>query len=60
MPISGKQMVKLYKKAGWILDHISGSHHIMKKGNRTMPIPVHGNKDLSRGLERKLLKEKDI
>ena len=32
MPVSGKKMVKLFIKAGWRLDHINGSHHIMKKG----------------------------
>ncbi|MGL1890141.1 MAG: type II toxin-antitoxin system HicA family toxin [Spirochaetaceae bacterium] len=59
VPISGKEMVKRYKKAGWYLDHINGSHHIMKKdeGNRTMPIPVHKNESLGKGLEGKLLKE---
>lgn len=57
MPISGKEMVKLYIDAGWKLDHISGSHHIMRKENRTMSIPVHGNQSLGKGLEYKLKKE---
>lgn len=57
MPISGKEMVKRYKKAGWTLNHVHGSHHIMKKGTRTMSIPVHSNQSLKMGLEKKLLKE---
>ncbi len=57
MPVSGKKMVKLFKKAGWRLDHINGNHHIMKKGIVTQVIPVHKNNDLPNGLERKLLKE---
>ena len=57
MPISGKKMIKLYIKAGWTLDRINGSHHIMKKEHKTASIPVHKNKDLSNGLERALLKE---
>jgi predicted RNA binding protein YcfA (HicA-like mRNA interferase family) len=53
-------MVKRYKKAGWVLDHISkSSHHIMKRGKRTIPIPVHRNESLGKGLESKLLKEMD-
>lgn len=57
MPVSGKKMVKFYLKAGWTLDHINGSHHIMKNGHRTQVIPVHKNNDLPNGLESKLLKE---
>jgi predicted RNA binding protein YcfA (HicA-like mRNA interferase family) len=59
MPLSGKELVKLYKKNGWILDRVKGSHHIMrnKKTGETMPIPVHGNKSLGKGLERSLLKK---
>lgn len=58
MPISGKEMVRRYKKAGWKFDRMGkGSHHIMRKGSRTMPIPVHGNESLGIGLEQKLLKE---
>lgn len=57
MPISGKEMVNKYRKAGWTLDHVKGSQYIMKKGRRTMPIPVHKNQSLKIGLEKKLLKE---
>ena len=56
MPISGKEMVKKYLKAGWILVRVSGSHHQMEKNGRTIPIPVHGNNSLGKGLEQKLLK----
>jgi len=38
------------------LDRIKGSHHIMKKGEHTETIPVHGNKELKTGMERALLK----
>ena len=39
------------KSNGWILDRISGSHHIMiKEGKRAIPVPVHGKKDLPKGL----------
>lgn len=49
MPLSGKKLKKLAKKAGWIEDHVTGSHHIMKKeGFPAVSIPVHGNKDLNK------------
>ena len=37
-----------------------GSHHIMAKGKKTIPVPVHGNKSLGKGLESKILKEAGI
>jgi predicted RNA binding protein YcfA (HicA-like mRNA interferase family) len=56
MPISGKQMLKLLIKHGWIVDRINGSHHTLIKGDRTIVIPVH-SKDLGKGIESKILKE---
>jgi Predicted periplasmic or secreted lipoprotein len=58
MPLSGKQILKLAKNNGWKLERISGSHHIVvKDGFPPVPIPVHGNKDLKKGIENKLKKE---
>jgi len=49
--MNGKELVKILKKNGWILDRIAGSHHIMiKDGKRAVPVPVHGSKDLPKGL----------
>lgn len=56
MPISGKQMLKLLIRNGWIVDRINGSHHTLTKGDKTIVVPVH-SKDLGKGLESKLLKE---
>lgn len=57
MPLTGKDMVKLLKKNGWTLDRIEGSHHYMvKKGFSPIPVPVHSNKDLKKGLEQFILK----
>jgi predicted RNA binding protein YcfA (HicA-like mRNA interferase family) len=47
--MSGKQVVKILKKQGWILDRINGSHHVMKKDSKSAPVPVHGNHDLPIG-----------
>jgi predicted RNA binding protein YcfA (HicA-like mRNA interferase family) len=55
MPMTGKEMLKLYLKTGWALDHVTGSHHIVIRGNASVSIPVH-NKDLKKGTEQKLLK----
>ncbi|MDR1215772.1 MAG: type II toxin-antitoxin system HicA family toxin [Treponema sp.] len=58
MTMTGKEMVKLLKKHGWILDHIQGSHHIMLKDNLLkISVPVHKNKDLKPGILHSILKE---
>lgn len=64
MPISGKEMRKLFYKKGFELvpGAGKGSHWKLVKGNKTVVIPDH--KELSKGLEhslRKVLKqEKDV
>ncbi len=55
--MTGKELLKLLEKNGWTLDRISGSHHIMIKGDKTLSVPVHGGRDLGKGILSKLLKE---
>ena len=55
--MTGRQLIRLLKTKGWHLDGIQGSHHIMVKGNETLSIPVHGNKDLGKGLLNALMKQ---
>lgn len=57
MVLTGKELVKLLMENGWTVDRISGSHYIMVKGDKTISVPVHGNKDLPQGLLNKLLKQ---
>ena len=54
MPLSGKEMKRLYEIQGWSLLRQSGSHVIMAKGNDRETIPMH--RELKKGLEKKLLK----
>lgn len=55
--MTGKELVKLLRAAGWELARIEGSHHILVKGTRRISVPVHGNKDLKRGLLETLKKQ---
>jgi len=55
--MTGRELVRLLEKDGWVLDRIKGSHHIMIKDNKTLSVPVHSSKDLGKGLLNKLLKE---
>ncbi|MDQ7825776.1 MAG: type II toxin-antitoxin system HicA family toxin [Candidatus Eremiobacteraeota bacterium] len=54
--MTGKQMKKLFEENRWELDRIKGSHHIMRKGEHTESIPVHGSRELKKGMEKALLK----
>jgi predicted RNA binding protein YcfA (HicA-like mRNA interferase family) len=57
----GDELVKLLKKNGWTLNRISGSHHIMvKEGRRSVPVPVHGKRDLPKGLVAAIIKQAGI
>jgi len=59
--VSGKELVKILQKNGWIVDRISGSHHIMiREGKRAVPIPVHGNRDLPKGLLSAILRQTEL
>lgn len=55
MPMSGKEMLRLFEKKGWRQVRQKGSHITVKKeGEGSETIPMH--KELKKGLERALLK----
>jgi len=54
MPISGRQMLKRYKKAGWQVIRQKGSHVIIGQGSKRETIPMQ--KELKKGLESYFIK----
>jgi predicted RNA binding protein YcfA (HicA-like mRNA interferase family) len=59
--MNGKDLAKILAQNGWELDRIKGSHHIfIKKGKRAIPVPIHSNKDLPKGLVVAILKQAEI
>jgi predicted RNA binding protein YcfA (HicA-like mRNA interferase family) len=48
--VNGKQVVAKLKAAGWKLDRVNGSHHVMAREGKAVPVPVHGTRDLGAGL----------
>ena len=59
--VTGRQLLKIMKKNGWILDRVSGSHHVMiKEARRSIPVPVHSSRDLPKGLVSAILKQAGI
>lgn len=55
MPISGKEMIRLYLQEGWQILRTRGSHVQMGNGQKRETIPLH--RELKKGLESKLLKQ---
>jgi len=55
--MKSEDLIRERKKAGWIEDRVSGSHHIFKHpttaGHLTVP---HPRKDLGKGLVHKIRK----
>ncbi len=56
--ISGKQLCKIVEQRGWVLQRITGSHHIYEnsEGSKILSIPVQRNQDLKIGTLRALMK----
>ena len=53
--ISGKELVKILGKLGFVVIRIKGSHYRSKHvDGRVTTIPVHKNEDLPKGLMQKL------
>lgn len=55
--MTGKQVIKLLQEHGFTLDRVKGSHHIMVRGGTTLPVPVHGNDTLGKGLLAAIFKQ---
>ena len=48
--MTGREVIAKLKAAGWTLGRIHGSHHILTKDGKAVPVPVHGARDLGAGL----------
>ena len=56
--ISGKELIALLEKSGFVIIRIKGSHHRMKHPDgRIATVPVHKNDPVSKGLLRKIIRE---
>ncbi len=48
--MTGKEIIKHLEKYGWEVLRVCGRHHRMSKDNLRTTVPVHGNRDIGRGL----------
>jgi len=55
----GDKHVRAFQRAGWRVNHIEGSHHILVKEGSPLhlSIPVHEGRELGIGLLRKLIRK---
>ncbi len=56
--LSGKELIRVLERIGFVVVRINGSHHRMKHSDgRVTTVPVHKNEDLPKGLLRKIIRE---
>ncbi len=56
--MSGREVVRAFEKAGFVLVRISSGHHILKRDGHpnTISVPVHGGKDVKKGTLRGIIR----
>jgi predicted RNA binding protein YcfA (HicA-like mRNA interferase family) len=56
--LSGKDLLKVLEKLGFVVVRVKGSHYRMKHvDGRVTTVPVHKNEDLPKGLMQKIIRE---
>ncbi len=55
LPVSGRQMMKVFGKIGYKVERQKGSHIVMSKEDVILVIPDH--KTVAKGTERDLIKD---
>ena len=59
--MNGKEVIAILKENGWAHTSTRGSHYKMEKsGYRSVPVPVHGTRDLGIGLLKAIEKQTDV
>jgi predicted RNA binding protein YcfA (HicA-like mRNA interferase family) len=58
--VYGREVIKKLREAGWEEVRVSGSHHILQKDGRSVPVPVHAGRELGIGLIRKIEKQTGV
>ena len=56
MPFKYREIESKLTKIGYKIVRQKGSHVIFSDGNNIFPVPNHGSKDISPGVERQILK----
>jgi predicted RNA binding protein YcfA (HicA-like mRNA interferase family) len=62
MNYSAKYLIRILESKGYFFKRANGSHHLYfnPETNKTVIVPVHGNKDLAKGTFFAILKQAGI
>ncbi len=56
--LSGRELLRILEKLGFVVTRINGSHYRMKHSDgRITTIAIHGNNDLPKGTFRKIVRD---
>jgi predicted RNA binding protein YcfA (HicA-like mRNA interferase family) len=58
--VNGRQVIRALVNAGFVVDRIVGSHHVLAHPadpRRTVTVPVHAGRDLKRGTLRSIIRQ---
>ena len=57
--MKAREVIGILRRAGWYIDHTTGSHYIMRHRERPGPVPVpyHGNADIKIGVLRSIIRQ---
>jgi len=56
-----REVIVILEKAGYYIDHTTGSHYIMRHPDRPQRIPVpYHTKDIKRGVLRSIIKQSGL
>ena len=59
--ITGKEVIKTLRKAGFSIVRVKGSHHFLQhEDGRCTVVPVHSGEIIGPGLMNKILKDVDM
>jgi predicted RNA binding protein YcfA (HicA-like mRNA interferase family) len=48
--MNGNDVLRRLRAEGWQQIRVRGSHHLMEKNGKVIPVPVHGSKEIGKGL----------
>ncbi len=64
LPVAnGRQVLAALRRAGFVIDRIVGSHHVMRHhddASRAVTVPVHGPRDLKPGTLRNIIRQSGL
>ncbi len=59
--VKGKQLLKILISLDYDLDHVQGSHHILRRADgKKTTVPIHSNKEIPKGTLLGILTDLDI